>query len=414
MLVIAGIAAAVITVLETLLLLLFPTPGWGHGAILLGANVLLSLVVGYLVFNRGTARQHRTMLNVVPDTLPHLRQGLNPDTATKTARILMQVEQVAGVLITDGTRVLASMGADLADNRFLQEAAQIATRVARSGRLALRQLRRSAAGPATTLLAEPVKAQSGKSLGAVLIVTRTNKPVLADLQHQTNLFSQLVAMQIELGQADRQAQLVAEAELNALRAQINPHFLFNALNTIVSYSRDDPETTRRLLIRLAELFRSAIHSSGQMIPFQEEYHNLTNYLFIEEARFQGKLKIVYDIDPQVLKVPVPALSVQPLVENAVRHGIQKKASPGTVWVEARLDFLSLRAIIRVRDDGVGMTEAERSAALRPRPASGGGGRGVGLSNINERLKRLYGESYHLRLESAPGKGTTATLRIPVR
>lgn len=418
MLIIAGVSVVVTTALEIVLLVLLPQGLWERTIVLASGNLLLAFLVGYLVFNLGSPRaagrrrERNPVMNVVHDTLPYLRQGFNRETATKTAHILMQSEHVLGVMITNAEHVLASAGPDFADTMFLQTTARLATQSSRSGKPSKTELSRAGSQEPSTMLVTPIKTQSDQILGAVAVLTASGDHVLPDLEQSTGLFAQLIAMQVELGQKDRQAQLVAEAELNALRAQINPHFLFNALNTIVSYSREDPDTTRRLLVRLADLFRSSIYCSGQMVSFQEEYHNLKNYLFIEQARFQGKLQVIYDIDPPVLKVNIPALSVQPLVENAVRHGIQKKAGPGTLTLQARLDFLALRIVIQVKDDGVGMSQAELAAALRPRPANSA--RGVGISNINERLKRLYGETYRLQLESTPGKGTIATLRIPMR
>ncbi|MDR7461696.1 MAG: histidine kinase, partial [Armatimonadota bacterium] len=224
-------------------------------------------------------------------------------------------------------------------------------------------------------------------------------------------------MQLELAHMDQQARLAAEAELRALRAQINPHFFFNTLNTVVSYLRDDPETARRLLLRLADLFRMNMELQGQIIPFADEYQYIRDYLFIEQARFRDRLRVVYDIDPQVLKVGVPALSVQPIVENAVRHGIGPKNGPGTVEIRARLDLLTLRVHVVVRDDGVGMPPERVAEVLAARSGNGdrrSGRRGVGLANVAERLRRLYGDAYSLQIDSTPGKGTTVHLRLPLR
>ncbi|MDR5698146.1 MAG: histidine kinase, partial [Armatimonadota bacterium] len=256
-----------------------------------------------------------------------------------------------------------------------------------------------------------------EALGALALVLVPEAGSVEEVSRSAELFARFLAMQLELAYMDQQARLAAEAELRALRAQINPHFFFNTLNTIVSYLRDEPETARRLLLRLADLFRMNMELQGQIIPFADEFQYIRDYLFIEQARFRDRLRVTYDIDPQVLKVGVPALSVQPLVENAVRHGIAPKNGPGTLEIRARLDLLLLRVHITVRDDGVGMPPERVEEILHghpgeamPRSVRGG----VALANVRERLRRLYGDACSLEIESTPGRGTTVHLRLPMR
>lgn len=205
-------------------------------------------------------------------------------------------------------------------------------------------------------------------------------------------------------------ELAAEAELKALRAQINPHFLFNVLNTVVAHIGDDPVTARQLITRLADFLRYSLRQTGQLISFQEEFSYVKTYLYLEKARYGDRLQVIYHIDPQVLGAQVPALVVQPLVENAVRHGVAPKVGRGSVILSAHVDFLHMRLNVTVADDGVGIPP-ERLEDLLTGPADRE--RGVGLRNVNERLKRLYGESYGLQIRSRPGRGTRVHFRIPI-
>lgn len=199
-----------------------------------------------------------------------------------------------------------------------------------------------------------------------------------------------------------------KAELDFLHAQINPHFLFNTLNTIVSYSRTNPETARRLLIRLASFFRHALKRNGHFNNLKEEIEYINTYLVLEKARFREKLAIQRDIDPALLSCRVPALTLQPIVENAVKHGIQPKIGAGTVHIKVEASESEL--LFMVTDDGVGMNRDNLKNILLP---GFGSGNGIGLSNVNERLTSLFGKNYGLRIDSCENKGTTVCFRVPL-
>lgn len=413
MLIVAGLLCVVITILEVLILHSFQPLSWTALLVVVAANLGMVGLASYFVFTsirvpHPTTPSSAEAMRVVGDTLPLLRRGLNPDTARHAARVMATIDGIGAVLIADKNELLAAEGelaADL-DRTALHRKMSQAT-VSQKGLL----LRLGGNPMAIALLRS-----RGKVFGALGLAPHPTHYLAGkrELHGFAEVLAQLLSMQVELGQMDRQAQLVTEAELNALRAQINPHFLFNALNTIISYSRDDPETTRRLLLRLADLFRGSMRTSGQMIPLADEYEQIKNYLYIEQARFRDRLQVVYDIDPQALKIEVPALSVQPLVENAVRHGLSPKKEPGTLTLRARVDFLAMRVVLGVSDDGVGMEPQRIPELLRPGQDNRRGDHGLGLSNINERLRRLFGEGYSLTIDSKPGAGTSVWLRIPMR
>jgi len=202
---------------------------------------------------------------------------------------------------------------------------------------------------------------------------------------------------------------IKKAELDALQAQINPHFLFNTLNTIIAYSRTNPETARRLLIRLASFFRHALKRHGHFNSLREEVEYVNNYLILEKARFGEKLKIQKNIDPGLLGCRVPALTLQPLVENAVKHGIQPKTGTGILSITVEQQMKG-EILFTIRDDGVGISKDKIHEILLP---GSGNGNGVGLSNVHERLKSLFGKSYGLQIISEENKGTCICFRVPL-
>jgi two-component system, LytTR family, sensor kinase len=198
-------------------------------------------------------------------------------------------------------------------------------------------------------------------------------------------------------------RLTSEAELRALRAQINPHFLFNALNTLGYLIRTSPDRAFDTLLRLTGLLRSVLRSKSATSTLREERKMVEAYLEIERARFEERLAIEIDIPASLDEVEVPAFVLQPVVENAVKHGIEESSSGGTVRVEA-VGGAGGRLTLRVSDTGAGAEEADFG---NPR------GEGIGIENIRRRLAALYGHEAELRFRSAPGRGTVVEIEIPV-
>ncbi len=421
-----GLAAVILaTIVELSLMPLFGVVGLNRiklGLLLAAGNLTITLLVGYFVANAfGVFRRHTVSdatLAIVQDTLPLMRQGLNQETARKIAGIVTKLSEVRGVVISDLNGVLAAAGPDSGYPQWVESLERLCREAITNQKTTSRRL-----GPdfvitdsGSGVMAIPLDCR-GTIVGALALSEVGTGPPSTALERTGKVLAQLLTIQIELSQLDRQAQLTTEAELNALRAQINPHFLFNTLNTIAAYSREDPETTRRMLVKLADLFRSSMKATGQMVTFYEEYHNVKSYLYLEQARFRDRLKVVYDIDPQVLKVSIPALSIQPIVENAVKHGLGPKVGTGTLRIQAYIDFLTLRLNIIIKDDGVGIHPSRLKEIIKLEAGPGSRAapsNGVGLSNVNERMKRLYGNKYSLNIESRPGRGTKVHLRVPVK
>jgi sensor histidine kinase YesM len=203
---------------------------------------------------------------------------------------------------------------------------------------------------------------------------------------------------------------LTRAELRALRAQINPHFFFNALNTIRYCVRTDPEAARRLLLDLSEIFQRALRS-GELEPLRDEIRYAEAYLAIEKARLGERLRVAWSLpqdDSPLLDHPIPTLILQPIVENAVIHGIARKPEGGTVTIT--LERRGGDLVLRVEDDGVGIDPSRLAELLDP---AGEGEKAIGLRNVDGRLRAFYGEAHRLKIESQPEHGTQVEIRIPV-
>jgi two-component system, LytTR family, sensor kinase len=201
-----------------------------------------------------------------------------------------------------------------------------------------------------------------------------------------------------------------EAEVRALRAQISPHFVYNSLTTIASFVRTDPERARELVLDFADFARYSFRDPRDFTTLAEELRSIDRYLLLERARFgEERLRFSVEIAPEVLPVAVPFLSLQPLVENAIRHGMECGMRRVHVRIVAR--DAGAEAAISIEDDGVGMDPDKLRALLESGDGSGTT-RGIGLLNVDDRLRQVYGEEYGLVIETAVGAGMKVSLRVP--
>jgi two-component system LytT family sensor kinase len=212
-----------------------------------------------------------------------------------------------------------------------------------------------------------------------------------------------VRIQIKL---EEQERLLLHARMEALQNQINPHFLFNTLNSISSLVRFDPDMAREVIFKLARILRRLLNSGEAFAPLREEFEFIDNYLDIEVVRFgRDKLRVVKEFDPASLDVVVPSMLLQPLVENSIKHGLAPKVEGGSVYLRSRV--VDSRLIIEVEDDGVGM------GGNRLEESSSWSGMGIGMANISERLHVLYGDTARMTIDSQEGKGTLIRIRLPL-
>ena len=200
---------------------------------------------------------------------------------------------------------------------------------------------------------------------------------------------------------EEQERLLMSARLDALASQINPHFLFNTLNSVSSLIRVDPEQARSMVGRLSRIMRRRLRNQDHFAPLRDELDFVEDYLSIELVRFGDKLRVVKHIDPATLDMLVPSMLLQPLIENSIKHGISSKVDGGTVTLRTR--HSGGRLSIEVEDDGVGIAEAELANVFN---------KGIGVSNVKERLQVLYNQDYRMLIDSLPGRGTRIEIELP--
>jgi len=208
---------------------------------------------------------------------------------------------------------------------------------------------------------------------------------------------------------EEQSRLLLEARLEALQRQINPHFLFNTLNSIASLVRSKPELAREMIVKLSNILRTLLGDRDAFVPLSKELAFTDDYLDIEVVRFGEKLRVVKEISPDTLDVVVPSMVLQPLIENSIKHGLEPRISGGTVILRSRI--VDKRLLLEIEDDGVGMEPGGATSS----PVSGlvREGSGIGMRNVRERLHVLYGDEADVQIVSRPGRGTRVCLFMPL-
>lgn len=359
---------------------------------------------------RAGAFQAQLALNIANRTLPYLRRGFNEFSAYKTARIIYDTVDVDAVSITNEKHILAHIGTGEDHHKPGHPVlTKLTKRVLKTGEFMIASTKKEIEcnyekcrlkSAVIVPLCEGIKV-----IGSLkLYKKRENSITNIDLQLALGL-AQLFSTQLELAKMEQQASMMAEAELKALQAQINPHFLFNAINTIVSIIRTNPQKARELLIHLAEFFRKNLQVNKDFVEFEKELEHIKSYLAIEEARFGDRVKVEFDIKID-RSIMVPPLILQPIVENALKHGLLPKKEGGKVLIKAEDRDGKIR--ISVQDNGRGIMCEDIDKILN---GNGGSGK-VGLYNVNARIKSIYGDDYGLSIKSAQNRGTCVELVIP--
>lgn len=359
------------------------------------------------------AVQAQKVLSIANKTLQYLRQGLNRESARKVAEVIKEFSGVEAAALTDDQKILSHVGGGADHHLPGQPIMTRATRwVLDNGTImvAANKEEIQCLHPDCTLRsAVVIPLFSGeRTVGTLKLYQAKESGVSSlDLEFAKGL-GLLFSTQLELAELEARSKLLKEAELKALQAQINPHFLFNSLNTIVSFSRHDPEKTRDLLIHLGDFFRKTLSKNQDFITVAEEMERIDAYLAIEQARNGPRLQVFRDVDPDLLDVTLPALILQPLVENCVKHGILPKPEGGVVFIKVFRD--RDRAVITVEDNGVGM---ESGIGKTKAIIFSDKGAGIGLKNVDQRLKAIYGQDNGLKTTSCQGKGTKFEITIPI-
>ncbi len=376
---------------------------------LLGALVVACLLVIWIRSRKTDNSVDDAVLDAVQrlsKAAPAMRSGLTEEAADQATKHLVEMLKCVAIGITDASGHLLSWDGGANEHYAdLTGAIDLAVRNGQRAHIHHTNLSCDHRGrcPMRTAVIVPL-IPDGQVEGTLIVVGGVNSKRLIRAADEVAKF---VGIQLELAKLDESKQQLAKAEVRMLRAQISPHFLYNALNSISSLIRTDPERARDLLQEFADFTRYSFRTSGQFTTLAEELRNIDRYLTIQSQRYADRLNVRIKIAPEVLSVVVPFLVLQPLVENAVQHGLASKPGGGTVTVVAQDN--GNEALISVEDDGVGMDADRLFADLRDAHKSGSH---VGIGNINQRMRSVFGDEYALMAETAPGAGMKVILRVP--
>lgn len=406
--------AFTITVFSGLILVWNLIMPYGNVVVLFCAGVVFTLsivvVIGlYMNPDSVRARQSNAMLRLASQTLACMGNGMNCAAALKICKLLLPATAAIAVAITDTEQILAYAGCGEKNN----PAGSIIRTQATGNTLKDGEMR--------VLLSPEEIGFSDKSsdiraaIIVPLIVGRTvegtlkfyyrhAKQISETQKSITEGFGQLLSTQMAAAALEEQTKLATSMELKMLQSQINPHFLFNTINTIASLVRTNPEMARKLLREFAAFYRHTLEDSADLIMFAREMEQTRRYFMFEIARF-GKDRVIMteDIDPRIDKMMVPPFLMQPLVENAVRHAMP---SEGKLTISLTGEVIGKDAIVCVRDDGVGMTKEVRENILHPESSTG---LGIAVKNVHDRMCGYFGSGTHMEVESEVGVGTCIRL-----
>lgn len=380
----------------------------------IGIAVFVALIDGiYKDQEKEAAIQTQLALNIAEKCLPYLRKGLSDVTEIQhVSEIILKMADVEAVAITDKEKILAHAGIGEDHHKSRDKILTNFTKgVIESGNMAIAKTKEDIG----------CKDETCKLKSAVIVPLLKKREVIGALKLYKNVeygisdvdiilaqgLAKLFSTQLELAEMDYQIKLREKAELKALQSQINPHFLFNAINTIVSFCRIDIDKAKQLLINLGDYFRNTLSNNEDYVSIETELSHVNAYLAIEKARFDEKLKIEVDVDKKV-DCLLPQLILQPIVENAIKHGLIPKKNGGTIIIKA--EKINSETHITVEDTGVGIDEEITEQLYNNKLQEGK----IGLSNVHNRLKSIYGQEYGLKISNREEGGTVVQIIIPDR
>ncbi|WP_246096877.1 sensor histidine kinase [Psychrobacillus soli] len=382
-----------------------------------GVGTALFLLIVHNVISQQEkvmALQAQKMLRIANQTLSYLRTGMNTDTAQAVCNILFRELQPSAVAMTNQTDILAHIGLASDHHKVGSSIRTDETKdVIQHGEVVVvNDGTIHCDYPGCQLGAAIIVPliQRGETIGTLKLYYPSEK-VITDVNIELIVgLSSLLSNQLEIAETDHAYQLAKEAEIKALQAQINPHFLFNSMNIIVSLIRTDPDQARKLLTSLSYFLRQNVTgTTASQITLEQELLHVKAYLEIIEARFIDRLTILYDVDENLLHEKIPPFTLQPIVENAIHHGINDMENNSVVRMTVR--DLGAEIEIKVEDNGKGILP-ERLAVLGKMQLESESGTGVGLFNINSRLLMTFGDQAALTIASKENEGTTISFRIP--
>jgi two-component system sensor histidine kinase LytS len=403
-----------------IMVLVFARP-WDR-AVLLVKNITVPMVVVnsiglslFIVFltsyikeeEKREAERASIILDIANQTLPYLRKGFNANTAYHTAKLIFSKTDFDAVVVTDKDRILCARGLFIAKGSLPSLTPELQRIIASQECRILNNMEGISMPQELEKIESAVVMplnEGSDNVGAIILGNFSPYSITSlDIEIAQGL-ARLFSTQLELSRIEYQKKLIARSELRALQAQINPHFLFNALSSIGAMCRIDPETSRKLIIHLANYFRNTLKKADDFVSLQSEIENVKSYVAIEQARFSEKLRINYNIDINPGSY-IPPFVLQPLVENAIIHGLLPRKTGGEINISVTEE--KNKVVFVVEDNGVGIPKEKFPNVLKEDK-----GDSLGLRIVNSRLKYLYQSNYSLDIQSVPGKGTRVTLIIP--
>ncbi|MEK4027529.1 sensor histidine kinase [Pseudobacillus sp. FSL P4-0506] len=382
-----------------------------------GVGCALFLLVIKNVINeeeKAVAVQAQKTLRIADQTLAYLREGLNVHSAQAVCCIIHNEIKTSAVAITNLTEILAHVGLGQDHHRPhspIQTGVTLDTlkngKVIVAGQHSIYCQVENC--PLRAVVVAPLK-QRGETIGTLKFYFSSEKEISNVIIELITGLSTMISNELEVAAAEQAYQLAKETEIKVLQAQISPHFLFNTLNTIVSLVRLDPSKARKLLISLSHYLRQNMSATTKsMTTLEQELKHVKAYLLIEKARFINKLEVIYDIDEKALLQNIPPLTLQPIVENSIKHGFKDKESNCIVKITVKRKSSS--TYIKIQDNGQGMSK-ERSEQIGKALIDSKEGSGLAIYNVNRRLTMMFGDQTMLEINSKPEEGTEITFSIP--
>lgn len=376
-------------------------------------------------YNKLGAIQAQKALNIAKKTIEYTKKGLNNETSMKISEILCKMSNVSGAVISTKNEIFSYYGEEIdekdlkskIDDFYLKSDVDKPLQILKF--TCTKMPKRRNFGINKFLVSRWLSFISNYSaenynlfLAPIVINNQTEGIIGMELKNAKGIdeyfgeflseLSSLLSMQMELYELNEKVTVLKDSELKVLRAQIEPHFLFNTLNTISSFCRTNPLKARELIIDLSNYFRKSLNK-GEFAEIDEELEMLKSYISIEKARYGDRLSVYFYIQKDIGHYKIPSFIIQPIIENSIIHGVLKKADGGNVIVKAEKDLGCIKFIIE--DNGIGMNTERCNEVVNNWP-------GTGLRNVNSRLKLLYNNG--LQISSSENDGTTVVFTIPMK
>jgi len=362
------------------------------------------------------AVQSQKALRIANLTLTHMRKGLTPNSSAEVCAILYKEIPSLAVAMTDRNHIISHIGKGndhhCSGHDIRTEATKHVIETGKGLKVGRDSIQcNDPHCPLQAAVIAPLN-QKDKTIGTLKVYFSSEREISPIMLELIQGLSTLLSHQLEIAEGEKHRALAQESEIKALQAQVSPHFLFNAMNTIVSLIRTNPDRARKLLIALSAFFRQNLAGTTKShSTLQEEVDHVKAYLAIEEARFFDRLDIVYLVDESALQAHVPSMTLQPLVENAIKHGLKAKDSDGklTITINHQQDLV----YVGIEDNGQGIQEVRLDSLLKD-PVASTSGTGIGLYNVNARLMKMISEQSGLHVESKGGNGSLISFTVPFK